>query len=202
MVHALSLAPFSPLSPLASLSQSHSQSLSASPSTSDFSHRLCLFCNAVPQSKSQSRNITNNPKPPQSTINFPNYTSAGNILGKTQRKPHQQHYKGKGKLGKDEMERTRHWKEGPISTQEALNHFHSLLALHPTSIHPFNQLLAALVSNKTSSDSYPAIFSLFNLLTQTEGIRPDKYTYVIMVQLCVQTNRLSLAFSFLGQLLK
>ena len=42
----------------------------------------------------------------------------------------------------------------------------------------------------------------FHLITQTDGISPDDYTYGLMIKYCAETNRLDLAFCFLGRLLK
>ncbi|XP_078152862.1 uncharacterized protein LOC144548054 [Carex rostrata] len=82
---------------------------------------------------------------------------------------------------------------------ESLNHYHSSLPSQnpPPSIQTFKERLSALVFN-----SDPAVFTLFDRITLTDGIRPDGSTYGVMIKYCARINRLDLAFCFLGMLLK
>lgn len=93
---------------------------------------------------------------------------------------------------------------GAISTEEALLLFNRLLvAQNPVpSIHPFNQLLTALLRSNTSANPQATVFFLFNRLTRTGGIYPNHCTYGILINCCVQTNHICLAFGVLGRLLK
>jgi hypothetical protein len=75
------------------------------------------------------------------------------------------HCKGKEKLQKEVLRR-RHWKTtGTASIQEELHRLHALVVLYPTSILPYNKLLAVLARNRQSNDPYPSIFSFFSRLS-------------------------------------
>jgi len=96
-------------------------------------------------------------------------------------------------------------RSGSLGLEDALKLFEELLPnARPTSVRAFNSLLNVISRAQRSSASELAAVSLFNRMARacSNKVRPDLYTYSILIGCFCRMGRLEHGFSVFGLIIK